>query len=348
MNFRELLQQYFDSRKMIDDVWVLDDAKYLEDLVRACGKNFDAKSFLFMGGEAIVILVQDTYLNINRILKIPRPDLPEVAQKRFVRSARTLANLKNGYFPRVLYLSVNPFFLLLDWTIGETLRDWAFSQRYSIDAGINFFREILIGMDLIHQDGVVHRDIRPDNILICKNGHIKILDFGLAKTGESRRLTTIAALGNNAYSPPEQLTHAGDVDHASADVYSLAQTFFFVATKREKTKKEEMLPPELLLSSGLKPAICGWYSRATETDAKARYQNAKEMLTEFNKIFPPPLPMVATREEDLYSLAEDLELLLEGDLYMGSIFTSHFLTGAQLARLWRAVSERRALQCISE
>jgi len=349
MTHAQIIQRYWDSRKEIDEgVLVFNDKEWLEDVVFSCNKNLQARLFLWCGGEAFVILAYDWCLNRLCVVKIPRPDLPEVAQKRFVRSACTLASLKNGYFPKVYYLSPNPFFLLLDWTIGETFRAWSLSKYYDRDAAIQYFRDVLIGAALLHADGVVHRDIRPDNILITKDGKIKIIDFGMAKTEESRRLTTVNALGTWAYSPPEQLTHAGDVDQASADVWSLGLLFHWGITKREKTKKEQVFDPLTLLDFGLPTQACGWFGRSQAIDPRERFQDASEMLEEYNRIFPPPLPTnVRATGDDLYSLVETLMVLLGGDIFYAELFTSSFLSAKQLRRLWNAAADRRAMQCQS-
>lgn len=354
MSFRNILQAYFDSRKLIkqsedeDGEWVLNDAEWLEDLAFSCGENFEARNFLYMGGEAILIQAYDWWLDRVCVLKIPRPDLLETTQKRFVRSARTLASLKNGYFPKVYFLSVNPFFLCLDWTIGSTLRTWGLSKDYNRTMAIEYFREVLIGVSLLHKNGIVHRDIRPDNILITREGRVKVIDFGMAKTEESRRLTVVSMLGSWGYSPPEQRLHAGDVDKGSADIYSLGLTFFWAITRREKTQKEESFDPRILLDYGLPSPICGWFGKSQALDPNTRQQSAAEMLEEYNLIFPPPLPInMKSTGEDLYSLVEELMILLGGDIFYAEIFTSTFLSPKQLRRLWDAAADRRASQCQS-
>ena len=110
----------------------------------------------------------------------------------------------------------------------NTLRDWSIYKRYTLEDALELFREILKALALLHAEGVTHRDIRPDNILVKPDGHIKIIDFGLSKTEKDSTLTMIRALGNMYYSPPEQLQEAGKHAEPTLDIYSAGQVLYYL------------------------------------------------------------------------------------------------------------------------
>lgn len=345
--FKDALRKYFHSRRMVNGVWVLDDALYMEPLVKACGRNFQAKTFLWMGGEAILLHVRDVFIQIDRVLKFPRPDIPELGLKRFIRGARTLATLESSYFPTVLQLSLNPFFLCLDWTKGRTLREWCFTEDYYGEGVIDYFREMLKAIDLLHKNGITHRDIRPDNIIITPKGRVKIIDFGLCKKGENKNYTIVGeTLGNEFYSPPEQLENAVAVDNPTADVYSLAQTFYFLITKQEERLGEHK--PEIFLKYNLSPAVMEFYAKAISADPNNRYSSAGAMLEAYNVIFPPSVLENTAKTDNLYSIIEEQMVILGSESHLAEMFCNSFISARKLRRMWRKVSEERAKQCISE
>lgn len=330
--WEETLFLYLRSAVQVGDTYDLDDASYMKSIVKTCGQHFEPERSLPMGGEAFLFKVFDSFLQVPRVLKVPRPDLPSVAKERFIRSVRILAQLKSDYFPKVLYLSSVPFFIVLEWIPGISLRDWCFSSEYNLLDGLTFFRETLIAIALLHEQGVTHRDIRPDNIIITPEGKVKIIDFGLCKTSENSRLTVTKALGNKYYSPPEQMRDAGSVVHANADVYSLACTLYFICTKQENEHGKKI--PKLFEFLGY-PKLVEFFEKATKDKPSERFQNAGEMLTKYRKIIQCEEIDFSQDEKqnEIIFLIESLFFLLSGDLYYAEIFTNHFLTPRELKAL---------------
>ena len=355
--FKEILNLYLASKVQLPDgTWDLNDKKYMESLVLSCGQHFFPKRSLPLGGEALLFLVRDTYLEVNRVIKIPRPDMPKVSLERFIRSVLTLVKLKSDYFPQVLYLSSSPFFVLLDWTPGKTLRDYILSRRLYHDEIVEIFREILRAIVLLHLHGVTHRDIRPDNIIITPEGRVKIIDFGLSRTKTDKRLTMIKALGNVYYSPPEQLIRAGEVYHPSADVYSLAKVLIFMASKQDiETRKEDNpekdeIDARIFETMGFQLEFVPFYLQATKFRPEDRFRNAKEMLLALEKIVPSPEKIELTEEEknnEIAFLVEALTFILSGDLYYMDIFTSPFLTRTELKNLRAMIRSHKVKKILS-
>ena len=99
-----------------------------------------------------------------------------------------------------------------------------------LDEAFGIFRKICIGMSYAHRRSVIHRDIKPGNIILTSDGIPKIVDFGLARIGRSSELSmTGNGVGTMYYMPPEQKRDSKHVDHRS-DIYSLAKTFYYMLT----------------------------------------------------------------------------------------------------------------------
>lgn len=343
--FLEACFRYLASAERIGDSWALDDIKYMNDIVRACGKHFKPLHSLPLGGEAFLFKVEDTWLKIPRILKIPRPDLLEVGKRRFIRSAKVLAQLeKEGvhYFPRVLFLSSTPFYLLLDWIPGINFRDWVFSSEYKLEIAFEHYREILKAVGFLHARGIVHRDLKPDNIIITPDGRIVIIDFGLAKIKKDIKLTYTSALGSLYYSSWEQLKKAGEVYEATTDVFSLVKILYFLVTKQDIKLEEQTEEHFRAFSFFNLSCLETFYRKGLEKDPEKRQQDASELLAEFNLLVPPPFQLTREEQEnETLFLVEALYTLVAGDISYARVFTKPFLSAGELRGLKELVRQTK-------
>jgi serine/threonine-protein kinase len=159
---------------------------------------------------------------------------------RFSREAHAIASLNH---PNITTLyDVGPDYLVMELVEGATLADRIAEGRLTLDEAAHIGRQIADALDFAHERGIVHRDLKPSNIKIRPDGVVKVLDFGLAKTGTARvtpqsdELPTVSAhqtaqgvvVGTFAYMSPEQLT-GKNVDRR-ADVWAFGCVFYEMLT----------------------------------------------------------------------------------------------------------------------
>src|SRR5690606_21048050 len=197
------------------------------------------------GGMGSVYEARHEQLGIPVALKFLRPDIAERPglAARFLQEARVSATLQSPHVVRVSDVDTtadgSPY-LVMELLAGESLQSLLDHRRkLSKDEAVDFALQILAGLEAAHARGVVHRDLKPDNVFVTPSPGgplIKIFDFGIAKVRESkefsRGLTHAGILmGTPEYMAPEQLYSAAGVDHR-ADLYSLGVMLFEMLSGR--------------------------------------------------------------------------------------------------------------------
>jgi serine/threonine protein kinase len=198
-------------------------------LQKALGKEFRVGNLLGEGGFAAVFRVRDKALRREVAVKVidlgltPSPELAE----RFVREARTVAQLEHehivpiykvgGYRNEVLYI-------VMQCVDGPSLRQLLDKRkRLPIADAVKIARQVAAALGYAHRERVVHRDVKPDNILLDPSGRVLVTDFGISKAAEAAsgaQLTTEGmVVGTPQYMSPEQAT--GDKIGTRSDIYSL-------------------------------------------------------------------------------------------------------------------------------
>jgi serine/threonine-protein kinase len=191
------------------------------------------------GGMAQVWLAQraDGLMNREVALKFPafrrsRPDLTE----RFAREREILAGLEHPSIARLYDTGVTnqgvPY-LVMEYVAGRCLTDWCDAHSAGVRARVELFLQVLEAAQYAHDKGVLHRDIKPGNVLVTEGGQVRLLDFGVARMLESSgtRLTQVYGKAlTPAYASPEQLRD-GELTPAS-DVYSLGVLLYELLTGR--------------------------------------------------------------------------------------------------------------------
>ncbi len=205
---------------------------------------------------------------------------------RFNREARALARLNH---PGIV--AVHDFgqaggmpYFVMEYVDGLTLRQLGRERPLTPREALQIVPQICEALQYAHDEGVVHRDIKPDNILIDKKGRVKIADFGIAKIlgreGERTNLTSSQqVVGTPHYMAPEQIEHPQAVDHR-ADIYSLGVVFY------------EMLTGELPLGKFAPPSQKAQVDvrldqvvlHALEKEPRRRYQQVREVKTDVDTI----------------------------------------------------------------
>jgi len=220
--------------------------------------------------------------------------------RRFRREARAVARLSHQNIASVYDFgsSEGLHFIVMEYVDGQSLEDLA-EQEGMLDAelALNYISQAAAGLDHAQQASILHRDIKPGNLLVSSDGVVKVVDFGLAKTeheSTGANLTTIGSMiGTPNYMSPEQCT--GGRITAAADVYGLGGTFYRLLTGQTcfsaenaiavmlKHKSEDPLPPFLLradLPAGYSEVVMKMLAKQSEH----RYADSGELLRDLENL----------------------------------------------------------------
>ncbi len=192
---------------------------------------------LGVGGMAVVYRAHDTRLDVSRAIKMLRPELDDRARERFDTEARTMAKL---HHPNVVLVhdvaeDGDRAYLVMEFIEGGSISDrlhayGSMPPRMAVDVTI----AVLEGLEAAHDKGIVHRDIKPHNIMVADDGTVKVTDFGIAQVSSENlgSTKTGAMIGTWAYMAPEQRADAKHVDHR-ADVFAVGCTLYKMVTNHE-------------------------------------------------------------------------------------------------------------------
>ncbi|MEK7487216.1 MAG: serine/threonine-protein kinase [Planctomycetota bacterium] len=201
--------------------------------------SYEILEEIAQGGMAIVYKVRHTDLNQIYALKVIRSESfsPEDL-KRFEREAKTNAKLIHPAIVKVFDFGEfdHQYYLCMEYIQGQTLKQ-KLRESLSIENVIELFIKILDALEYAHQQGILHRDLKPGNIFIDSEENPKIGDFGLAKemtnSRHSRNLTkTGEILGTPAYMAPEQLVGDSSLLGVSVDIYAIGACLYEILTQQ--------------------------------------------------------------------------------------------------------------------
>jgi predicted Ser/Thr protein kinase len=267
------------------------------DEVQAAFPDLQVEGEIGRGGMAVVFKARQAHLDRPIALKILAPWLagePGFAE-RFSREARVLARLNH---PNIVTIhdfgqSARFFYLLMEFVDGVNLRQAMQAGRFTPNQALGLVPKICDALQYAHGEGVLHRDIKPDNILLDTKGRVKIADFGIAKLAGEAELPSMLTrsgmqLGTPAYMAPEQMVNPGDVDHR-ADIYSLGVVLYEMLTGE--------LPLGRFAAPSQKSAVDGRIDeivfRTLAQERDLRYQSAGEMKTQVEGLGATPPPPAA-------------------------------------------------------
>ena len=248
---------------------------------------------LGQGGMGAVYKARQKQLDRLVALKILPPEVgrTEAFAERFTREARSLAKLSH---PQIV--SVHDFghtedglyYFIMEFIDGTDLRHVIQSGALSATEALAIVPQVCEALQFAHEEGIVHRDVKPENILLDKKGRVKIADFGLAKLlDKPATIYTLTQAGQRMGTPhymaPEQIEHPGQVDHR-ADIYSLGVVFY------------EMLTGELPLGMFAPPSqkvqvdvrLDKVVLHSLEKEPERRYQHASEVKSDVEVISAEP------------------------------------------------------------
>ena len=246
------------------------------------------------GGMATVFLARDERLGRQVALKRLHADSPEDLARRFEREARVGASLNHPNIVTVYDTGTDAegLVVVMEYVEGETLSRVLRRGPLAPDRAVTVVRDVAAALDHAHRNGVVHRDVKPANVLLRKDGTVKLADLGIAHAAEQTRLTaTGSVFGTASYMAPEQLR--GGRVCPETDVYALAAVAFEAlsgrraregATPVEVAHKVSSGPPPDLRAvwSEAPPAAADVLARGMAFDTKERPDSAGELAEELS------------------------------------------------------------------
>lgn len=253
------------------------------------GQRYKLEKELGRGGMGVVYMATDTQLDRPVALKFigSLVDGNEEFRQRFTREAQTAAKVNHPNIVSIYEISMQEgkAFIAMEFIEGVNLQRYL-SRKGKLEAreATNIIAQSLSALAAIHDVGIVHRDIKPDNIVLAKGGLVKLMDFGLAKT-ENKRLTGAnVIMGTPCYMSPEQ-TRGEDVDNRT-DIYALGLVFHELLTGKTvfgdgdilKRQQIEVPPPPSAVEPTVPKVLDEIIMKAVAKDPKERYQTAKELL----------------------------------------------------------------------
>jgi serine/threonine-protein kinase len=190
----------------------------------------------------------------------------------------------------------------MELVTGETLKTRIARQGpFPVTVALNIVRQIASALELARQHQIVHRDVKPDNIIVQEDGVAKLVDFGLAKSilgAGSSGLTQLGdVIGTIDYMAPEQLTHAVKADHRS-DIYSLGATLFTMLTGKSVFSADSNMdyfrkilkdvPPKVSeLRRDVPPIVSTLVAKCLKKDPGERHQTAAELVRLTTQLLAP-------------------------------------------------------------
>jgi beta-lactam-binding protein with PASTA domain/tRNA A-37 threonylcarbamoyl transferase component Bud32 len=271
---------------------------------RLLGDRYELEGVVGRGGMAEVYRARDIRLDRIVAIKTLRADLArdQTFQARFRREAQSAASLNNPAIVAVydtgedMSTGVPVPYIVMEYVDGRTVRDLLIEgHRLLPQRALEIVNGVLSALEYSHQAGIVHRDIKPGNVMVTRNGDIKVMDFGIARAMNDSQATmtqTAQVIGTAQYLSPEQAR--GERVDARSDLYSTGCLLYELLTGRPpftgdspvaiayQHVRENPVPP-----SQLDPSLPRWADaivlRAMAKSPNDRYQSAAEMQADIQR-----------------------------------------------------------------
>ncbi|MDQ2776092.1 MAG: serine/threonine protein kinase [Acidobacteriota bacterium] len=306
--------------------------------------DYEILGVLGAGGMGKVYKVRSVISQRIEAIKVLLPDLnaqPELAE-RFLREIRISAGLEHPNIAglRAAQRADNQLLMVLEYIDGCTLGELMHQGQVPLDRSLEYMSQALAALDYAHSRGVIHRDIKPGNIMITAAGQVKLMDFGIARLATDAKLTkTGVMVGSVYYMSPEQI-EGREID-ARSDIYSLGVTFYELVTGKRPFNGDSEYQilaahlkgtpqPPRELDQSLPSSVSEIILTAIAKDPQSRFASAKAMQTALMSFMrgqaaatvpyqpQPPAPVVPTKSHRSLYMA------------LGSVATLAVLIGAAI------------------
>ncbi|MGW5050854.1 Stk1 family PASTA domain-containing Ser/Thr kinase [Actinokineospora sp. NPDC004072] len=288
---------------------------------RLLSNRYEIGETLGYGGMSEVHRGRDVRLGREVAVKVLRADLARDPQfqERFRREAQNAAALNHPAIVAVYdtgetLTEQGPLpYIVMEYVDGRTLRDIVKTEGpLSGQRAMEIMADVCAALDFSHRHGIVHRDVKPANIMINRSGAVKVMDFGIARAvadGQAAVTQTAAVIGTAQYLSPEQAR--GEAVDARSDVYATGCVLFELLTGEPpftgdspvavayQHVREDPRPPSQL-NPRVSPQLDAIVLKAMSKGAANRYQSAAEMRTDIVRVLSgqrPAAPMVMTEDD---------------------------------------------------
>jgi eukaryotic-like serine/threonine-protein kinase len=300
------------------------------------GGRYQVGELLGRGGMAEVRKGTDSRLGRTVAIKRLRTDLASDAtfQARFRREAQSSASLNHPSIVAVYDTGeettpdgVSQPYIVMEYVAGRTLRDILREGRKILpERALEITSDVLSALDYSHRAGIIHRDIKPGNVMLTPSGDVKVMDFGIARAvadASSTMTQTAAVVGTAQYLSPEQAR--GETVDSRSDVYSTGCLLYELLTGRPpfvgespvsvayQHVREQAAPPSTL-DPELSPEIDAIVMKSLTKDVDQRYQSASAMRADIERclagqpVVAPPVPV----DTDEIPAADDATSIFTG------------------------------------
>ena len=254
------------------------------------------------GGMANVYLAFDTILEREVAVKILRGDLAEDEKfvRRFQREANSASSLKHPNIVEVYDVGEDDgkYFIVMEYINGKTLKSLIKKRGIlTLEEVIDIMLQLTSAVSCAHDSYIIHRDIKPQNVMILEDGRVKITDFGIAMALNNNELTqTNSVMGSVHYLPPEQANGSGST--IKSDIYSLGILMFELLTGKLPFKGEnaveiaikqmrEPIPSVKSISPDIPQSVENVVLKACAKNPKNRYETARDMFEDIKTCLDP-------------------------------------------------------------
>lgn len=256
---------------------------------QSLGGRYRLDRELGKGGMGVVYLAKDSQLDRPVALKFlgSMVDNNEEYRQRFIREARTAAKISHPNIVNIydISASIGKAYIAMEYIEGPNLHKYlGMKKKLEVREAISIVGQACGALAAIHEAGIVHRDIKPDNILLAKGGLVKLTDFGLAKAEDNRMTRTGIVMGTPSYMSPEQVL-GKDADPRS-DIYSLGLVFHECVVGKTVFPDGDVLERQLTevpprpseQVEGIPETLDALIMKCLEKKPEDRVQSAKELL----------------------------------------------------------------------
>ena len=265
------------------------------------GDRYEILEKIGVGGMAEVFKGKDHKLNRYVAVKVLKEEFREndAFVKKFKEEAQAAARLAHPNIVNVYDVGDENgiYYIVMELVEGITLKNYIERKgSLTIKEATSIAIQVCAGLEVAHNNHIVHRDIKPQNIIISREGKVKVTDFGIAKATTSQT-TTANAMGSVHYASPEQ-ARGGYVDHRS-DIYSLGIVLYEMVTGRVpfdgetavtvavKHLQEEMVPPSVYCKN-IPYSLEQIIKKCTEKSPDRRYQDIGDVLADLKQSLMDP------------------------------------------------------------
>ena len=277
------------------------------------GNRYELLEKIGEGGMSEVFKARCNKLNRFVAVKILKKEFcnnPDIVEK-FKGEATAIATLSDNNIVNILDVGTqdNINYIVMEYVKGKTLKDIIKQVgKMNYETAISVAMQIARALDCAHRNNIIHRDVKPQNILVTEDGIMKVTDFGIAKSATSETITnTSTIMGSAHYLSPEQAK--GSFIDCRTDLYSLGVVLYEMVTGTLpfqadtavtialKHLQEEVIPPKNI-NSKVPDSLNQLILKVMEKEPIRRYQTAKEMIADLQKIKDDPNAKIDTKEED--------------------------------------------------